>query len=349
MFENRWCLLILLVPFLTACGQQPLHVMSGNTMGTTYTIKIVDDNFEGKNLSEEILGSRLDAELQRINGLMSTYDDTSELSRFNQASISELFPVSLEIQEILHMSKMIHDQSNGAFDVTVGPLVNLWGFGPGHSRDIVPSDEAIAAAKALTGFELLIVGDGNLGKKADVYVDLSAIAKGYAVDQLAKILDAERVTNYLIEVGGELRARGLNNRNVPWTVAVEKPDSLSRSVFRIIELRNMSMATSGDYRNYFEVNGNRYSHTIDPRTGWPINHRVASVTVIAPSAALADGYATAIDVLGIEEGLKLAEAQNLAVLVIIKTEDGFEERSSSALDAYIAKTIDKAIDNADET
>jgi thiamine biosynthesis lipoprotein len=331
--------------------------MSGKTMGTTYTVKVVGDYFGENGLSEENLGASIDAELVRLNSLLSTYDETSELSRFNQAGISESFPVSVELLEVLHISGMIYEQSNGAFDVTVGPLVNLWGFGPTPSQDVVPSDEAIANAMDRTGFELLKVGNGTLGKEADVYVDLSAIAKGYAVDRLAKILEAEKITDYLVEVGGELRASGRNDRNTPWTVAIEKPDSLSRSVFRVIELKTMSMATSGDYRNFFESNGNRYSHTIDPRTGWPIRHPVVSVTVIAPTAVLADGYATAIDVLGLEEGLKLAEVQNLAVLVIIKTEDGFEERSSSALDVYMDAAVDKsvnnssvnAIDKADET
>ncbi len=349
--------LLLLQPLLSGCGESRLHVMTGKTMGTTYTVKIVGDHFGENGLSEENLGARIDAELVRLDRMMSTYDETSELSRFNQAGISESVPASGELLEVLQLSRMIYEQSNGAFDVTVGPLVNLWGFGPGPSQDVVPSDEAIAAAMDRIGFELLRIGNGTLSKEADVYVDLSAIAKGYAVDQLARILEAEKITDYLVEVGGELRASGQNDRNTLWTVAIEKPDSLSRSVFRISELKTMSMATSGDYRNFFESNGNRYSHTIDPRIGWPIRHPVVSVTVIAPTAVLADGYATAIDVLGLEEGLKLAEAQNLAVLVIIKTEDGFEERSSSALDAYIEAIVDEsanvlpvnAIDKADET
>lgn len=344
VFKNKLCLLVLVLLFLVSCGGSQIHVMSGKTMGTIYTVKVVGDYFDANGLSEERLESMLDAELIHLNKLMSTYDETSELSRFNQADISQMFPVSPELLEVLDMSGMIYEQSNGAFDVTVGPLVNLWGFGPVPSRDIVPTDEEIASAMDRTGFELLKVGNGTLGKKADIYVDLSAIAKGYAVDRLAKILESENITNYLVEVGGELRASGRNDRDTAWTVAIEKPDSLSRSVFRVIELKTMSMATSGDYRNYFESNGNRYSHTIDPRTGWPVRHSVVSVTVIAPSAALADGYATAIDVMGLSEGLKLAEAQNLAVLVIIKTEDGFEEKSSSAFDTYIDADIDEASD-----
>lgn len=313
-------------------------MISGETMGTTYTVKVVggvDVQGFDQGFDKESLGARLDSELKRLNGLMSTYDPTSELSRFNQAGVSELFPVSSEVLEVLQFSKIIHEQSHGAFDVTVGPLVNLWGFGPDPSQDAVPSDEAISLAMARTGFRFLKPGNGTLRKEVDLYVDLSAIAKGYAVDRLAKILDEAKISHYLVEVGGELRAKGRNERNSPWTVAVEAPVRFQRSVFRIIELGSMSMATSGDYRNYFEVDGKRYSHTIDPRTGWPISHHIASVTVLASSAVLADGYATAINVLGPQAGLALAEAQNLAVLVIIKTADGFEERSSSALDAYM--------------
>jgi thiamine biosynthesis lipoprotein len=174
-----------------------------------------------------------------------------------------------------------------------------------------------------------------LRKDSDLYLDLSAIAKGYAVDRVALILEAGDIRNYLVEIGGELRARGQNDRGNPWTIAVEKPNSLSRSIFRTIPLRDMSMATSGDYRNYFEVDGKRYSHTIDPRTGRPITHNVASVTVLAASAAVADGYATAINVLGVEKGLSLARQLDLAVLVLVKQEDGFIERSSPALDDYL--------------
>ena len=323
---------------LLACEGNSEHVFSGNTMGTSYTVKIIEDN-----ITDDMLAEQIGDELQRINSLMSTYDQSSELSMFNQAPEHIEFPVSTDVIKVLEMSGMIHDQSDGAFDVSVGPLVNLWGFGPRSFddvssekyREMVPADDEINEAMSRTGFHFLKVTDSSLIKSRNIYVDLSAIAKGYAVDQLAIILDRAGHENYLIEVGGEIRGRGINVRHEPWAVAIEKPDNLSRSIFKIIELRDMSMATSGDYRNYFEADGVRYSHTIDPRTGRPITHNVVSVTVVTESAALADAYATAIDVMGADEGLALAEAQKLAVLVIMKTSAGFEERSSSQLRKYL--------------
>ncbi|MBD3646594.1 MAG: FAD:protein FMN transferase, partial [Pseudomonadales bacterium] len=164
--------------------------------------------------------------------------------------------------------------------------------------------------------------------------DLSAIAKGYGVDRIAELLEARGFDNYLVEIGGELRARGHNDRERPWTIAIETPaGGMERSIFRTVEIQGLGMATSGDYRNYFEVDGVRYSHTIDPITGWPIEHNLASVTVLADSTTWADGMATAINVLGVERGLDLAQDQGLAVQVIIKTEDGFEERVSPAFEA----------------
>ena len=323
-------LLLVLLPFLPGCEQERLVVISGPTMGTSYTVKLV-----GMGLDKMKIGAEIDAELKRINSLMSTYDEHSELSQFNRSQGTDLFPTSPELLEVLRLSAEVHDHSDGAFDVTVGPLVNLWGFGPDPSRDSVPGDEEVEAARQRTGFGLLQIGGNGLHKENDLYVDLSAIAKGYAVDHVALVLDAWSIRNYLVEIGGELRAKGKNDRGISWTIAVEKPGSLSRSVFRTIELRDMSMATSGDYRNYFEVEGERYSHTIDPRTGQPITNNVASVTVLAPSAAVADAYATAINVLGVEKGLSLARELDLAVLILVKKADGFIERVSPTLDVYL--------------
>ncbi|MBQ61112.1 MAG: hypothetical protein CMQ19_03455 [Gammaproteobacteria bacterium] len=323
-------LLLVLLPFLPGCEKERLVVISGPTMGTSYTVKLV-----GMGLDKMKIGAEIDAELKRINSLMSTYDEHSELSQFNRSQGTDLFPTSPELLEVLRLSAEVHDHSDGAFDVTVGPLVNLWGFGPDPSRDSVPGDEEVEAARQRTGFGLLQIGGNGLHKENDLYVDLSAIAKGYAVDHVALVLDAWSIRNYLVEIGGELRAKGKNDRGISWTIAVEKPGSLSRSVFRTIELRDMSMATSGDYRNYFEVEGERYSHTIDPRTGQPITNNVASVTVLAPSAAVADAYATAINVLGVEKGLSLARELDLAVLILVKKADGFIERVSPTLDVYL--------------
>lgn len=319
------CLLI-----LAGCDNRKLVEIHGETMGTTYSVKVV-----AKGVDAAALKKQIDGELVHVNGLMSTYIPDSELSRFNASPVGQWFPVSPEMIKVLKLSERVYKLSGGSFDVTVGPLVNLWGFGPTPMRGDVPPDDAIAAAKARVGFTKLSIGDDELRRDADIYVDLSAVAKGYGVDQVAALLDGDGYSNYLVEIGGELRARGKNERGTPWRVAIERPDVADRVPFTALALHDEGIATSGDYRNYFEVDGKRYSHTIDPATGRPITHNLASVTVIAPTTAEADAFATAIDVMGPERGMALAEKQNLPVFVIIKGVDGFIEKHSSAFKAYL--------------
>ncbi len=340
---------------LTGCLEKPAErVFTGSTMGTTWSVKVVGeappvdsppvdsaavdsaavDSAPVATIDDRTLRMELEHELRRINALMSTYQEDSEISRFNRSPTGEPFPVSEDLLQVVRLAREIHEDSGGAFDITVGPLVNLWGFGPDPATDRVPEPDAIEAARRRTGFHFLTIGDTTLTRTGDIYIDLSAIAKGYAVDQLSGILDAYGFQDYLVEIGGELRARGRNGRGEVWRIAVEKPESLSRSVYLTIDLQNLAMATSGDYRNYFEVDGVRYSHTIDPRTGRPITHNIASVTVLDSETARADGYATAIDVMGLEQGMKLAAAKDLAVLVIIKTDGGFEEYTSALFQQY---------------
>ncbi len=322
--------IILCIVLLGGCDQTQQVDIVGNTMGTTYSIKIISTNIDQANLTAEV-----ETRLRDINGLMSTYMPDSELSRFNQSPANEWFNVSPEIIEVLAMAADIYRLSEGSFDVTVGPLVNLWGFGPNPGPDQVPAAKQINEILETIGFEHLQVRADALRKNVDLYVDLSAIAKGYAVDQLASLLDDHGIQRYLVEIGGELRGKGVNAQGQPWRVAVELPESNQRIPYRIIELVDMGMATSGDYRNYFEQGGVRYSHTIDPATGYPIRHNLASVTVLAPSTAMADGLATAIDVMGADRGLALAEAQGLAVFVILKRGDGFEAQYSTAFAPYL--------------
>lgn len=317
----------LLLILLSACTPPHATLITGSTMGTTYSIKIVDK------VDEISLKTHIDNELEKVNQLMSTYISDSELSKFNQFPIDKDFALSKDNLVVMRMAKKINDHSEGQFDVTIGPLVNLWGFGPDFKRQGIPTQKAIDLARSRVGMEFLVLSNDTGRKKADIYIDLSAIAKGYGVDQLARLLDTKGVQNYLVEIGGELRGKGVNEKGHAWRIAIEKPDVTQRSVFKAIDLRNQAMATSGDYRNYFEVDGQRYSHTISPLTGRPITHNVASVTVVAESTAMADGYATAINVMGAEKGLAMAKRQNLAVLVILKTENGFEERYSESFKA----------------
>jgi thiamine biosynthesis lipoprotein len=290
-------------------------------MGTTYSVQLVDPP---PDLDLDRLRLRIDAELERVNAQMSTYRPDSELSRFNAAPGTDWMPVSPELAATVAAAKRIGAASGGALDVTVGPLVNLWGFGPDLSEDDVPAPAAIAAGLDRTGLERLEVrlDPPALRKaRADLYVDLSAIAKGHGADRVAAVLDTAGVDDLLVEIGGELYGRGRNGRGEPWRIAVERPQSDGRRVLRVVPLRNTGMATSGDYRNFFELDGVRYSHSIDPATGWPVRHELASVTVLADTAMEADGWATALLVLGPARGQALAESLGLAALFIERHDD----------------------------
>ena len=222
--------------------------------------------------------------------------------------------------------------TQGAFDITVGPLVNLWGFGPEDQDAELPTDEEISAAQASVGYEMVETDcDDSAMRKASaaIYVDLSGWAKGYAVDQIADLLDERQLTNYLIEIGGELRVQGHNAEQKKFSVAIEKPLQNNEMNYTLIRLSNVSVATSGDYRNFFEHDGRRYSHSIDPRTGRPVSDELAGVTVISTSTAYADAVATAFLVLGPEEGHALAEKLRIAAYFLIRTENGIEEKSTS--------------------
>jgi len=326
----------LLTELLASCDSQPDHdllALTGSTMGTTYSVQVVDPP-PGTDLAG--LRRRIDAALELVNDQMSTYRPESELSRFNAAATTDWTPVSAALATTVAAAKHIGAASGGALDVTVGPLVNLWGFGPARSDDDVPAPEEIAAALARTGLDKLEVRlDPPALRKTqpDVYVDLSSIAKGYGVDRVAAVLAAAGIDDLLVEIGGELYGRGLNARGEPWRIAVERPQSVGRRVLRVVPLRALGMATSGDYRNFFELDGVRYSHSIDPSTGWPVRHDLASVTVLADNAMEADGWATALLVLGPQRGPALARSLNLAALFIERhPDDRLEVHTTAAFD-----------------
>lgn len=310
---------------LGGCGADtgpPVLALRGTTMGTSYSVQVVDPP---PALDQTALAGDIEARLDRINALMSTYRPDSELSRFNAGESEDWFSVSPELVAVVLAAQGVSRASDGAFDVTVGPLVNLWGFGPSPTAEALPAGSEIQAALARVGWQHLRVRaqPPALNKaRAGLEVDLSAIAKGYAVDQLAALLKSQGIADYLVEIGGELRARGLNGRGLPWQIAIERPEAGRRAVFRVVALRDQGMATSGDYRNFVEIDGVHYSHTIDPKTGRPVGHRLASVTVIAESTMRADAWATALLVLGPERGLALAERQGLAALFIEHADPG---------------------------
>lgn len=324
---------LLIALTLSGCGGAPEPWrLSGATMGTSYSVVVVAPP---QALSRQQLAADIDAELRTVNRQMSTYQPDSELSRFNSRRELDWFAVSAELVAVVAEALEIGEISAGAFDITVGPLVNLWGFGPGENagRDKPPTKLEIEAALARSGAESLTLRQAPpaLAKSLpELYIDLSAIAKGHAVDRVAELLEAAGILNYLVEIGGELRSRGQSPRGDAWRLAVEKPASDQRAVQQIIAVGDAAVATSGDYRNYFERGGVRYSHTIDPRNGLPIRHELASVTVVQPRAARADALATALLVMGPEAGLELAQRLAIPAYFVIKGEAGFETAYSDA-------------------
>ncbi|WP_246156286.1 FAD:protein FMN transferase [Thiohalocapsa marina] len=312
--------------------------LQGSTMGTTYSVQVTGPlpPPAGAEHDPEALQRRIDALLEQINAMMSTYRPDSELSRFNAAATTDWFAVSPELAQVVATAQSISRASDGAFDVTVGPLVNLWGFGPELDTDLPPSQARIDATLARTGYQLLEVRQAPPALRkahADVYVDLSAIAKGYGVDRVAALLTELGYDNALVEIGGELRGQGVRGPARPWRIAVERPQADGpRRVFRVVQLRNLGMATSGDYRNFFELDGVNYSHTIDPATGRPVHHQLASVTVLAEQCMLADAWATALLVLGPERGLERAESLGLAALLIERQGEALSAQSTPAFD-----------------
>jgi len=326
---------------LAGCSDNPAPagpvVIRGETMGTVYSVKI---SHAADLAHEQIELARrgIDSLLQAVNAQMSCYLKSSEISRFNYRKKTDWFLVSAATARIIEQSLGVSRETGGTFDITVGPLVNLWGFGPPTTDRRLPTPEEITRAMARTGYARIAVRlDPPALKKdnAGVYCDLAAIAKGYGVDEIARYLDSAGLSDYLVEIGGEMKARGRNDRDQVWQIGIETPDGDS-GVQKVASLVNCAMATSGDYRNYFETGGVRYSHLIDPRTGQPIRHRLASVTVIHDSCWYADAMATAINILGPADGYALALGKGLAALLVVRTPDGFVERMTPQFESLLA-------------
>ena len=310
-------------------------VFSGMTMGTTYQVKIAPGSASVPNN----LADQIDDRLQGLDATFTTYQKTSELMRFNQSMINEPQTISLDMVEVMKIAREVFLLTHGAFDPTVGPLVNLWGFGPELTIDKIPTAEDIAPYLASVGFDHLSLDKKTKTavRQAEIQLDFSAVAKGYAVDAVADLLVSQGLEHYLVEVGGELRAKGHKSDRQPWRVAIEKPSLEPGGVQQVVVLDNNAVATSGDYRNYFEKEGKRYSHTIDPRSGFPITHNLASVTVVDNTAARADALATGMMVLGPEQALLVAEQNGIAVYLLVKLSEGFEVQYSSAFSRFISE------------
>lgn len=326
---------------LTACKKDPEIVsFVGKTMGTTYHIKYIDNG--ELSLDKEKAHAQIEMVLKDVNAKMSTYDKNSELSRFNQFNeINQPVEISSDLAKVLREAIRLNKVTQGALDVTVGPVVNLWGFGPEKRPEKQPTAEQLAERLAWIGIDKLKLtqsaGKFSLEKSVpQLYIDLSSIAKGFGVDQVANTIEQIGAQNYMVEIGGEIRAKGKNIEGKDWQIAIEKPSfDGSRAIEQVIGLKDLAMATSGNYRIYFEENGKRFSHEIDPKTGLPIQHHLASITVLHPSSMTADGLSTGLFVLGEDKALEVAEKEQLPVYLIIKTENGFETKMSSKFSALL--------------
>ena len=315
-------LLILLSALLigAACAQRDAkHEFGGRTMGTTYAVVVVDAAGE---LDRESLQSAVEATLDEVNKRYSNWDPDSEISRFNAQRTTRDVDISEGLRDMLAIADAVGAAADGKFDLTIDPLVELWGFGPPGPGADKPDAAAIAAAMGRVGQKRVIAlsDDGRTLRKIapEASVNLSAIAKGYGIDEVALTLRDMGAKDFMVEIGGDLYASGRNAEGGPWRIGIEKPVPGRRGVEEIVTVADLGMATSGDYRNYVEHDGVRYSHIIDAATGYPVAHRTASATVLAESATLADAWATALLALGAERGLEVAEEQGLAAFFVVR-------------------------------
>jgi len=306
-------------------------LLQGKTMGTRYHVAVVHS--KQTDISQEALKTNIDDLLESLNQQVSTYIPSSQISQFNLSENTEWIKVDKDFFDIVQASQGVSIVSEGAFDISISPLVDVWGFGV-EKRDDVPRASQIQESITHIGYQLLELNpeQQSLRKTHNkLRIDLSAIAKGFAVDKVSALLNEKGFPNHLVEIGGELRVSGFSQADKKWRIAVEQPDLTTTIAQYGLEITNRAVATSGDYRNYFVENGVRRSHIIDPKTGYPIKHNLASVTVLHESTMLADAYATALLVMGENKGKTFAEENNLDVLMIIRNEDKFDFWSSSDL------------------
>lgn len=295
----------------------------GRSMGTTYVVRLGEKVSKSERI---VLARAIEEALEDVNGKMSNYLSDSEISRFNRAEAGVAVRVSIETFDVVREAVRVSEATGGAFDVTVAPLVRLWGFGAGASpRTEPPSEEAISKARARVGYQNIVLDDDmvTLTKKIDgLECDLSGIAKGYAVDRVSQALEARGHRDYMVEVGGEVRTLGKNSSGEAWRIGIEKPVPGVREIERVIPLSGLAVATSGDYRNFYQLGAKRYSHLINPRTGRPVDDHFASVSVIDETCMRADALASALLVLGPDEGFDLAVEKDLTVLFLQRTSSG---------------------------
>ncbi|HVY05664.1 MAG TPA: FAD:protein FMN transferase [Burkholderiales bacterium] len=334
--ERRTFIKLLAASPLAACARPDHAPIRGLTMGTFYTIQMAAPIADA---ARARLTQLVEAELAAINLAMSTYDSRSELSQFNRRQDLDWTPASRGLLEVIDSASRISASTQGALDVTVGPLVDLWGFGPQYDTRRVPDDAVIEQVRKGVGYRHVQtdVSAGAIRKThARTRVDLSAIAKGYGVDRVALILDREGVHDYLVEIAGEIRARGTTAAGNPWRIGIERPVDGRHVIGEIVALENRGISTSGSTQNFFEQDGRRYSHVIDPRTARPVEHPPIAVSVVADTTMESDAWATSLVVLGPERGYALAQARGLAALFVTASGSEFDVRVTDAFHAYLA-------------
>lgn len=341
--------LLLSILCLSACSSGWDSVgAKGETMGTYYHVQVAGP--KSSLPASNQVRRWTDEFFKEFNQSMSTYIEDSEISQINRAQHSDWIPVSEGMWRVLQLSQKVSEQSEGAFDITVMPLVNLWGFGPQAQVDSIPTDEQLEQALERVGYQKLELDAERRAVRKPEYLtlDLSAVAKGFGADELADHLVSKGYMNVLVEIGGDLAMRGLNARQTPWRIGIESPSygllSGGGQLVQALELTDGGMTTSGDYRNYFEVDGTRFSHTIDPATGRPVDHNTASVTVVADTSAEADAWATALNVPNLERAMALAEQHQVAAYFIVREDDAFNTYFSEAFRPYLE---DKTPDSSD--
>ncbi len=341
--SGRWWVLLLalaaasVATYLGRRGPPPQPAqLDGRTMGTTWRVLL-----DGPRDEAHLAGLRADVEalLAEVNASMSTYDAASELSRFNALEATTPVALSADLARVMADALAVHRASGGTFDVTVGPLVEAWGFGAKGRQAMVPTDEALAALLEAVGTDKLTLEGRALAKAhPKLQVDLSAIAKGDAVDRVSDLLVAKGEPNHLVDIGGELRARGRNAQREPFRVGIEEPDPTRQAVRLAVALDERAIASSGNYRNFFEVDGRRYAHTLDPRTGRPVQHPLLAVSVLHERCAVADAWATALMAAGPERAWTLAMTHRLDVLLLVEGAGGaIVERATPGFSARLLR------------
>ena len=317
-----YTILLLIALFNLSCSSEKYYnaEIKGNTMGTFYFIEVIDVPVEIKIKKIEL---EIKNSLIKVNKILSNWDEESEISIINKIDKTKAIKISDELNEVFRTANEINIRSNGFFDLTLDPIIELWGFGyKGKQMEIIPTDKQIKKALSLIGQKSFLKNDfanNELTKKIkNLKINLSSIGKGYGIDLIGRKLDQLGIKNYIINIGGDILTKGYNSKKENWVIGIENPNLKEKLIKEIVNITNKGLATSGDYKNFFTKNGNRYSHIINPKTGKPITHSTKSVTVIHENSTKADGWATAFLVLGSSEGLKIAEKEKIAVLFIDK-------------------------------